>query len=178
MIRKRNKLHKRAKETGSDKKKWKQLRNDIKSEITSSHNKYVENMIGNIKENSKRFWKYISLKKKDTQSIPPLNTKQGTTAESDVDKAEALNDQFTGVFTKKTDDQFPLLERKIPKMKDIQITEGDVLKLLQGLNISKACGPDKISPKILKELSNELTPIMTHFFQQTMDKSTLHLSVI
>lgn len=28
-----------------------------------------------------------------------------TTAESDVDKAEALNDQFTGVFTKKTDDQ-------------------------------------------------------------------------
>ena len=63
-------------------------------------------------------------------------------------------------------------------MKDIQITEGDVLKLLQGLNISKACGPDEISPKILKELSNELTPIMTHFFQQTMDKSTLHLSVI
>jgi hypothetical protein len=42
MIRKRNKLHKRAKETGSDrlKKKWKQLGSDIKSEITSSHNKY------------------------------------------------------------------------------------------------------------------------------------------
>jgi hypothetical protein len=55
MIRKRNKLHKRAKETGSGrlKKKWKQLGSDIKSEITSSHNKYVENMIGNIKENSK-----------------------------------------------------------------------------------------------------------------------------
>jgi hypothetical protein len=31
-----------------------------------------------------------------------------TTAESDVDKAEALNDQFTGVFTKKTDDQVPV----------------------------------------------------------------------
>ena len=117
MIRKRNKVHKRAQETGSDrlKKKWKQLRSDIKSEITSSHNKYVENMIGNIKENSKPFWKYISSKKKDTQSIPPLNTKQGTTADSDVNKAEALNDQFTGVFTKKIDDQVPLLERKIPK---------------------------------------------------------------
>jgi hypothetical protein len=58
-------------------------------------------------------------------------------------------------------------------MKDIRITEGGVLKLLQGLNISKARGPDEISPKILKELTNELTPIMTHFFQQTMDKSTL-----
>ena len=131
MIRKLNKLQKRAKETGGDKKRWKQLRSDIKSEITLSHNKYVENMIGNIKENSKPFWKYISSKRKDTQSTPPLNTKQGTTAESDVDKAEALNDQFTGVFNKKTDDQFPLLERNIPKMKDIQITEGDVLKLLQ-----------------------------------------------
>jgi hypothetical protein len=79
----------------------------------------------------------------------------------------------SGVFTKKTHDQVPLLERKIPRMKDIRITEGGVLKLLQGLNISKARGPDEISPKILKELSNELTPIMTHFFQQTMDKSTL-----
>jgi hypothetical protein len=117
MIRKRNKLHKRAKETGSGrlKKKWKQLRSDIKSEITSSHNKYVENMIGNIKEISKPFWKYISSTRKDTQSIPPLDTKHGTTAESDVDKAEALNDQFTGVFTKKTHDQVPLLERKIPE---------------------------------------------------------------
>jgi hypothetical protein len=56
---------------------------------------------------------------------------------------EALNDQFTGVFTKKTHDQVPLLERKIPKMKDIRITEGGVLKLLQGLNISKARGPDE-----------------------------------
>ena len=57
MILKRNKLHKRAKQTGSDrlKKKLKQLGSDIKSEITSSHNKYVENMIGNIKENSKSF---------------------------------------------------------------------------------------------------------------------------
>jgi hypothetical protein len=113
MIRKRNKLHKRAKETGSGrlKKTCKQLRSDIKSEITSSHNKYVEHMIGNIKEISKPFWKYISSKRKDTQSIPPLDSKHGTTAESDVDKAEALTDQFT----KKTHDQVPLLERKIPK---------------------------------------------------------------
>ena len=55
-------------------------------------------MIGNIKENSKPFWKYISSKKKDTQSIPPLNTKQGTTAESDVDKTEALNDQYWSIY--------------------------------------------------------------------------------
>jgi hypothetical protein len=57
---------------------------------------------------------------------------------------------LTGVFTKKTHNQVPLVERKIPKMKDIRITEGGVLKLLQGLNISKARGPDEISQKILK----------------------------
>jgi hypothetical protein len=102
------------------------------------------------------FCKYISSNRKDTQSIPPLDTKQGTTTESDVDKAEALNDQFTGVFTKKAHDQVPSLERKIQKMKDIRITEWGVLKLLQSLNISKARGPDEISPKILKELSKLL----------------------
>jgi hypothetical protein len=115
----------------------------------------------------------IKEKRYSEYSASRHQTRNKTTAESDVDNVEALNYQFTGVFTKKTDDQVPLLERKIPKMKDIRITEGGVLKLLQGLNISKARDPDEIIPKILKELSNELTPIMTHFFQQTMDKSTL-----
>ena len=45
-------------------------------------------------------------------------------------------------------------------MSNIHVTEEGVKKLLQGLNTSKACGPDEISPKILKELSHELTPII------------------
>jgi hypothetical protein len=40
-----------------------------------------------------------------------------------------------------------------------------VKKLLKGLNPNKASGPDQISPRLLKELHQEVTPILTHIFQ-------------
>jgi hypothetical protein len=41
---------------------------------------------------------------------------------------------------------------------DINITEG-VRKLLTGLNPHKAAGPDSITPRVLKELADEIAPI-------------------
>ena len=40
---------------------------------------------------------------------------------------------------------------------DINITEG-VRKLLTGLNPHKAAGPDSITPRVLKELVDEIAP--------------------
>ena len=101
-----------------------------------------------------------------------MKTINGKTAENDLGKAEALNDQFSSVFTKTSSDKVPLLQQKYPKMSSIHVTEG-VKKLPQGLHTSKACGPDEISPKILKELSHELAPIIQHLFQQSLDTSYL-----
>ena len=42
-------------------------------------------------------------------------------------------------------------------------TEG-VIKLLKGLNPSKA-----LNPRVLKELANELGPVFAHLFQQFLD---------
>ena len=47
-------------------------------------------------------------------------------------------------------------------------TEG-VIKLLKGLNPSKAFGPDELHPRVLKELANELGPVFSHLFQQSLD---------
>ena len=41
------------------------------------------------------------VRKKDTQGIPPLNRKNGKgVAQSDLEKAEEFNGQFTDVFNK------------------------------------------------------------------------------
>ena len=45
-------------------------------------------------------------------------------------------------------------------------TEG-VIKLLKGLNLSKALGPDELYPKVLKELANEQVPVFAHLFQRS-----------
>jgi hypothetical protein len=43
------------------------------------------------------------------------------------------------------------------EMPEITITENGVEKLLQNLNPNKACGPDELTPRLLKELTHELT---------------------
>ena len=47
------------------------------------------------------FYRYINSQKKDTQGIPPLKRKNGKgVAQSDLEKAEEFNGQFTDVFSK------------------------------------------------------------------------------
>jgi hypothetical protein len=176
LVKRRNRLHTKFKQTGSSRlqNKWKSIRREIKKEVKTAHDNYVNNMIGDLKHDPKPFWKYISSQKSDQTGIPPLKTKQGTEAESDFEKAEALNTQFSSVFTNTKFDQVPL-QNSTTKMEDIKITPQGVLKILKGINPNKAMGPDEIHPKILKELASELSDILCHFFQQSLDKGVIPL---
>ena len=40
-----------------------------------------------------------------------------------------------------------------------------MIKLLKGLNPSKALGPDELHSRVLKELANKLGPEFAHLFQ-------------
>ena len=92
-----------------------------------------------------------------TQGIPPLKRKNGKgVAQSDLEKAEEFNGQFTDVFSKNEHTQVPLLDRSAPFMNDIAVSKDGVIKLLKGLNPSKALGPDELHPRVLKELATEL----------------------
>ena len=55
-----------------------------------------------------------------------------------------------------------LLERlqcKFPIIQDIKIFTAGASKLLPGLNVSKAAGPDAIRPIVLKELYHEIATV-------------------
>ena len=54
-------------------------------------------------------------------------------------------------------------------MNDIAVSKDGVIKLLNGLNPSKALGPDELHPRVLKELATELGPVFAHLFQQSID---------
>ena len=90
-------------------------------------------------------------------------------APSNLEKAEEFNGQFTDVFNKNEHTQVPFLDRSAPFMNDIVISKEGVIKLLKGLNPSKALGPDELHPRILKELATDLGPVFAHLFQQSMD---------
>ena len=109
---------------------------------------------------------------KDTQGIPPLKRKNGKgVAQSDLEKTEEFNGNFTDVFNKNEHTQVPLLDRSAPFINDIAVSKDGVIKLLKGLNPSKALGPDKLHPRVQKELATELGPVFAHLFQQSLVKS-------
>ena len=86
-----------------------------------------------------------------------------------VEKAGEFNGQFTDVFNKNEHTKIPLLDRSAPFMNDIVVSKDGVIKLLKGLNPSKALGPDELHPRVLKELATELGPVFAHLFQQSVD---------
>ena len=53
-------------------------------------------------------------------------------------------------------------------MSDIHISNEGIIKMMKGLNPSKALGPE-IYPRVLKELAVEIDPIFTHLFQQSLE---------
>ena len=171
-IRRKNKTHAKAKKTGSSKlrSKFETLRREIKADVRKQHDLYVNNLVGDVKANPRDFYRYINSQKKDTQGIPPLKKKNGKgVAQSDLEKAEEFNGQFTDVFSKNEHTQVPLLDRSAPFMNDIAVSKDGVIKLLKGLNPSKALGPDELHPRVLKELATELGPVLAHLFQQSID---------
>ena len=131
---------------------------------------YVNNLVGDVKANPETSIGTSIARKKDTQGIPPLKRKNGKgVAQSDLEKAEEFIGQFTDVFNKNEHTQVPLQDRSAPFMNDIVISKDGVIKLLKGLNPSKALGSDEFHPRVLKELATELGPVFSHLFQQSMD---------
>ena len=162
----------RQKKTGSSKlrSKFETLRREIKADVRKQHDLYVNNLVGDVKANPRDFYRYINSQKKDTQGIPPLKRKNGKgVAQSDLEKAEEFNGQFTDVFSKNKHTQVPLLDRSAPFMNDIAVSKDGVIKPLKGLNPSKALGPDELHARVLKELATELGPVFAHLFQQSID---------
>ena len=150
--------------------KFEILRREIKADVRKQHELYVTNLVGDVKANTRDFYRYINSQKKDTQCIPPLKRMNGKgVAQSDLEKAEKFNGQFTDVFYKNEHTQVPLQGSSAPFMNDIAVSMDRVIKLLKGLNPSKALGPDEFHPRVLKELATELGPVFAHIFQQSID---------
>ena len=58
---------------------------------------------------------------------------------------------------------------------EISITEHGVFTLLSQIDPHKACEPDNIPARVLQELAQDLTPMITHLFKQSLDIGELPL---
>ena len=137
--------------------------------VKESHNRHLNEVIGeNLTENPKKFWSYVKYSKSESLGIPPLKTEDGVSI-TDKDKAETLNSHFLSVFTH---EQEPLPQVGLSlftSIADLLFSPDGVAKQQAQLNSYKACGPDNLPARVLKEISQIASTWLAFIFQQSFD---------
>ena len=95
--------------------------------------------------------------------------------------ANVFNQFFCSVFNKRTDNLSPTPGHgcdystvlPVHTINDLICTPSEVAKVLKSLNVNKACGPDGVSPRLLKECHMELAPSLTRLFNYSLSHGTL-----
>ncbi|MEW8545561.1 MAG: reverse transcriptase family protein [Candidatus Thiodiazotropha sp.] len=173
LIRKRKRTYRNYKKTNYITlwERYKKLRNLVVKEIRTSKSEYfekLENLINADTIDPKTFWKASKSllgKNKKLHTIPPLFS-NGRYAGTDKENANILNDFFSTQSTvNDTNKELPPV-RPIThvKLQTVNFTRQDVKDVLLNLKVSKACGPDLISPRLLKEGADLLADPLSVLF--------------
>ena len=103
----------------------------------------------------------------------------GEVAIKPAQKAELLNKYFWSVFLLATPDVNidPTNNslRTDMEISQIQVSVDDVTKHLIGLDTSKACGPDGISARLLKECGQQTAPSLCGIFNLSLSAAVKFL---
>ena len=65
------------------------------------------------------------------------------------------------------------MQKSTPVMEDFSISVAGILKLLKNLKPGKAAGPDRLKPILLKELCEEIAPIIQVIFERSIQTGKL-----
>ena len=95
----------------------------------------------------------------------------GIEINDDVEKANLLNHTFANKFSSSAASSFPEVPFSVDAtLTEFSITEDAVRHSLQDLVVSKACGPDGVSARILRECANELAVRLCKLFRMSLRK--------
>ena len=84
--------------------------------------------------------------------------------------AKILHNFFTSVFIEENFSLFQPLEASRTEniLNDILIVKNDVLQKIEKMKVNKTPGPDKISPRILKEVKHQMSKPLAILFNKSL----------
>ena len=170
-IRKKNTLHKRAKQKGNvvTWERFREKRRKVKYLIRSKRMAYLKSISNSHSSDPNRFWSYFNRLTRHS-NIPESVELNGSTCSDTITKADAFNTYFTSVFN--NDTSTPSGPPTSPFTSDIistlKFSTEEVLSALQSVNPSKTPGPDRLHSTILKECANELANSLCLIFNKSL----------
>ena len=126
-----------------------------------------------LKTNPIRFWSFVKWYTKK-ESPPGFIIYNGTQTLTPEDNGNVFNQFFCPVFNKRTYNLSSIPGRgcdystvlPVHLINSLICTPSEVAKVLKSLNVNKACGPDGVSPRLLKECHMEISISLSHLFKK------------
>ena len=144
-----------------------------KKAVNESKRSFENKLASKIKDDKKSFYAYMQSKSKFKSNIGSVKGSDGFMIEDRGKIADEFNNFFASVFTDEDTlnvpepQAFPF-ERPI---EDVLVNEEDVARRLGLLKEGKAPGPDKLSPRMMKLIHDELTYPVTLICQKSISES-------
>jgi hypothetical protein len=127
----------------------------------------------------RKLWTYINHRRKDNSGAPSPSLKLNGKLYCDpTTKSNILNQPFKSAFSQRTTftsnefaDSHRMPDADYPIMPDFKFTSNGIEKLLKCLNAYKTPRPDNLSPRLLKERSSEIAPLLQLVYQKSLEIS-------
>ena len=166
-------------EREKDFKDYKQIRNQLRKATRAASRSFEADLVENIGQNPKAFWRYANSKVKSKSHIVSLMKEDGQPAQTDSEMANILNEYFSSVFTQEDLQNIPYIQvplrMDLPTLSKVNILVSDVENKLKKLNTNKSPGPDGTHPKVMKELAETIAEPLTLIYNKSMQESKLPL---
>ena len=169
---------------------YKQLRREIQRQLRRAYWAYLnttfelEDADSDQATKSKRFWTYIKHQKSSNVGLSRPATEGRRTPYFGPQRTGWNTQQAVPVGVQRREgyhhhsfqefhEKCSMPSNNFPTVDKITISVPGVRKLLYNLSAGKAADPDNISPHVLKELAEEVAPILTLIFQSSVDTGLL-----
>ena len=142
----KKRAYRRYKSTHSqaDKLEYTRIRRETKRLIKISKKLHELHIASSCKVNPKEFFRYVGEKKTLKSTIGPLLSAEGEIVTDERETADILNDYFASVFTveEEREEATPYQMTVAAQLFLVDITEEDVMRVIDKLKICKSPGPD------------------------------------
>ena len=136
----------------------------------------MDTITSNFQCSQKPFWNWINKLKACHSPIPPL-VHNDNVITCDSAKAALFNDYLVSVFTEEHIADLNELHCHLPRnafhLDTLTVSSFEVYDELSTLNPHKACGPDQICPRLLKEGAEFIALPLAKLFNKSLSDGVL-----
>ena len=142
----------------------------LKKQTRKAKRIFEKRLAKGARHNKRSFFRYVNSKLTVRPEISEMQKENGEIVDKDNEICDTLGEYFSSVFSQGHTGQLPdmndMYENEIGI---ITVTQEDIQKRLEKLNVNKSCGPDGIHPFVLQATASNTSIPLERIFAKSLN---------